>query len=138
MGRPGGWPGLPAPAAGRVVNGQFDTNILIDYLNGREEARVELRRYRAPAISLVTWMEVMAGTTPGNEAATRAFLARFRLLPVDVPVAEEAVNLRRSLRLKLPEAIILATAEAHGLLLITRNTKDFPADRPGIRIPYTL
>jgi predicted nucleic acid-binding protein len=121
-----------------VVNGQFDTNILIDYLNGLEEARSEIRRYAAPAISLITWMEVMAGTTPGDEGATRAFLARFRLLPVDPAVAEGAVALRRSLRLKLPDAIILATAETHSLLLITRNTKDFPADRPGVRIPYTL
>ena len=33
---------------------------------------------------------------------------------------------------------ILATAQVNGAILITRNTKDFPANLPGIRVPYTL
>jgi predicted nucleic acid-binding protein len=33
--------------------------------------------------------------------------------------------------------MILATAQVHGAILVTRNTKDFPARMPGIRIPYT-
>lgn len=37
----------------------FDTNILIDYLGGVALARDELARYRAPAISIVSWMEVL-------------------------------------------------------------------------------
>jgi hypothetical protein len=41
-------------------------------------------------------------------------------------------------RLKSPDAIILATAQIRGRVLITRNTKDFPAAMPGIRVPYTL
>jgi hypothetical protein len=45
---------------------------------------------------------------------------------------------RRERRLKLPDAIILATAETADRLLITRNTRDFPANDPGIRIPYRL
>jgi predicted nucleic acid-binding protein len=36
------------------------------------------------------------------------------------------------------DAIILATAQSRGRVLITRNTKDFPAEMPGIRVPYTL
>jgi predicted nucleic acid-binding protein len=36
------------------------------------------------------------------------------------------------------DAIILASALTRGRVLITRNTKDFPAEMPGIRIPYTL
>ena len=39
----------------------FDTNILIDYLNGRDEAQRELAAYRQRLISIVTWMEVLAG-----------------------------------------------------------------------------
>jgi hypothetical protein len=40
--------------------------------------------------------------------------------------------------MKLPDAIIQATAEGAGRVLITRNTRDFPASTPGVRIPYTL
>jgi predicted nucleic acid-binding protein len=40
--------------------------------------------------------------------------------------------------MRLPDAIIWASADVHSMLLVTRNTKDFPADLPGIRIPYML
>jgi hypothetical protein len=56
---------------------------------------------------------------------------------VSVPIAERAVALRRARRVKLPDALIWATAETQGALLVTRNTKDFPADAPGIRVPYS-
>ena len=50
-----------------------------------------------------------------------------------------ALALRRERpRLKSPDAIILATAQIRGRVLITRNTKDFPAAMPGIRVPYIL
>ena len=51
-------------------------------------------------------------------------------------VTEQAVALRREHRIRLPDAIIWATARASGALLVTRNTKDFPANDPGIRVPY--
>lgn len=41
-------------------------------------------------------------------------------------------------RIRLPDAIIWATADVGGLLLVTRNTRDFDASNPGICIPYTL
>ncbi|MEJ8713731.1 PIN domain-containing protein, partial [Klebsiella pneumoniae] len=40
-------------------------------------------------------------------------------------------------KLKLPDAIILATAQLHRLELITRNTKDF-AGIPGVVTPYEI
>lgn len=119
-------------------NALFDTNILIDYLSGVEAARQEMKRYRTRSISIITWMEVMAGVTPEHEASTRAFLTTFQSLPVTAAVAERAVVLRQQRRIKLPDAIILATAEVGDRLLITRNTRDFPADDLGVRIPYQL
>ncbi len=85
-----------------MVGALFDTNILIDFLQGEIAAREELARYDAPAISIVTWMEVMVGATDSNEAATRAFLSRFEVVHVDVEVADTAVALRRWHRIKLP------------------------------------
>ena len=38
----------------------------------------------------------------------------------------------------VPDAIILATARVENLILVTRNTKDFAADEPGIRVPYRI
>jgi len=114
----------------------FDTNILIDYLNGIAAARDEIARYEEPLISLITWMEVMAGTSSDDEAEVRTFLRRFGCRTVDQAVAEQAVLLRQARRVKLPDAIIRATALHESALLVTRNTKDFKPDDPGIRVPY--
>ena len=115
----------------------FDTNVLIDYLLNVEEARAELSLYRQAAISVISWMEVMAGARPDNEQATRRFLNRFDRIGLDAQIAERAVAVRRERRIKLPDAIIWATANCGALMLVTRNSKDFPAGEPWVRIPYS-
>lgn len=112
--------------------------ILTDYLSGLPQALSEMERYSRRAISIVTWMEVMAGTTREDEKQIRAFLLTFSILPVAPEVAERAVDLRRQRKIKLPDAIIQATAQVDDRLLITRNTRDFPGHDPDIRVPYRL
>lgn len=115
----------------------FDTNILIDYLAGHPAADEELRRYRTRLISVVTSMEVLAGARSAEEEdVIEMFLRDFTVVPVDRAVARAAVDIRRRDRVRLPEAIIRAAADVHGALLVTRNSKDFPAGDPGVRIPY--
>ncbi len=116
----------------------FDFNILIDFLQGRLEAKGELERYDDRAISILTWIEVMLGTTPETNLATRAYLSGFEVIPLDDVIAEGAVELRRRHRMKLPDAIVWASARRDGRLLVTRDTKDFPLDDPGVRTPYSL
>lgn len=121
-----------------MVKALFDTNILIDFLNGREPARAELALYTDKAISMITWMEIMVGVNDENRQATAAFLRHFTCIDIDQSVAERAVALRRTYRLKLPDAIIWACAMTHDRVFVTRDSKDIPADHPGVRIPYRL
>ena len=116
----------------------LDTNILIDFLRGVPAARDELNRYEDKAISIVTWMEVMAGAPILAERATRDFLDGFALIELNETVAERAVTLRRKHRLKLPDAIVWASAQVQAMLLVTRDTKGFPTDDPGVRMPYRI
>jgi len=117
----------------------FDSDILIDYLTGEAKADVELRRYSDRLISIVSWAEVMIGATPGDEEIKcREFLASFSVIPLDLMIAEEAARIRRGSPIKLPDAVIRATAKVNGALLVTRNTRDFPSDDPFVRIPYSL
>jgi len=119
-----------------VVKVLLDTNILIDFPRGIPAARDEMNRHPDKAISIVTWMEVMVGAPAHTDCATRDFLDGFALLDLDQKVAARAVTLRRERRLKLPDAIIWATAQVHAMLLVTRDTKGFPAGDPGVRILY--
>lgn len=120
------------------MNALFDSNILIDFLNGIVLAQKEIRRHDERAISIVTWIEVLAGAKPERQAETRRFLGRFRRVPISSEIAERAVIERQRRRIKLPDAMIIATAAVEGQILITRNTKDFPATDKNIRVPYRL
>lgn len=117
----------------------FDTNILIDYLNGANPAAEELRRYHTRMISIITYVEVLVGVRgTSSEPAVRRFLSSFRNQSLTSSVAEQAVDLRKELGLKLPDALIYATARAEGCLFVSRNTKDFPEEWPDVRVPYRL
>jgi predicted nucleic acid-binding protein len=116
----------------------LDTNILIDYLSGIAEARAEFSRYEKVSISTVTWAEVMVGCQDGEESQLRGFLQRFEVIAFTLEIADIAWRLRRASRMRLPDAVIWATAKHTGTLLITRNTSDFPEGEPDIRIPYRL
>jgi predicted nucleic acid-binding protein len=116
----------------------FDTNILIDFLGGFPQAAAELDRYPDGAVSVVSWIEVLAGGPPEKQKLSRVLLKDFERIDLDDAIVERAVELRRDTRLRLPDAIILATAQTRGRLLVTRNTKDFPEGDPGVRVPYRI
>ncbi len=125
---------------GRSLNALFDTNILIDFLKRVQAAKEELARYspEEKSISLITWIEVMAGATAATEAGTRALLDEFLVFSISEKIAERSAVIRRERRVKLPDAIIWATAEEHARMLVTRNTRDYPSDTIGVRIPYQI
>ena len=60
------------------------------------------------------------------------------MVGLDERVACEAIGLRKERRVKLPDAIIWASARLTDALFVTRNIKDFPAYEPGVRIPYRI
>ncbi len=116
----------------------FDTNIVIVILAGVPAARIEYESAEDRAISVVTWMEVMVGVKPEEEAKVLSFLATFIQFPLSSAIAEKAVEIRRTSHQKLPDAVILATAMVEGRTLLTRNTRDFQEDTATVRIPYRL
>ena len=117
----------------------IDSDILVDYLQGLDKAKRELDRYSQREISIISWMEIMAGAdTPEEEKACREFLSTFTIHQLSVEIATEAVKVRKEFRVRLPDAIVWATARINSCLLVTRNSKDFPAKEPGVRIPYSV
>ena len=120
----------------RVV---LDTNILVDYLNGVEKARHEIARYERPLISIVTWMELQIGSRTEAEAdVIDLFLREFRVIEITRQVARRAVEIRRRTRVRLPDAIIWATAQMESAQLVTRNTKDFTKAPVPVHTPADL
>lgn len=116
----------------------FDTNILIDWLYDRSQAVAELDRYPAHRISRIVWTELLAGEPSATRGRVQRLLDAFEIVEVDGRIASAAADIRHRTRMKLLDALILATAQVNGAILVTRNTKDFPVNMPGIRVPYTL
>jgi predicted nucleic acid-binding protein len=116
----------------------FDSNIVIDWLNDSQLATNELSRYSRHRISRIVWTEVLSGEPPEKRNGITQIIAPFEIVELDARIALAAADIRHRMRIKLLDAYILATAQVNGAILITRNTKDFPAEMPGIRVPYTL
>jgi len=112
---------------GAAVVYLIDTNIIIYYLEGEQAAVSFLRAQQSKlAISSITWMETLSyPLSEDEEQVVRAFLKEFRMIDISVPVMELSVGIRRSKKIKLPDAIIAASAMHHDLILVTRNIKDF-------------
>jgi predicted nucleic acid-binding protein len=116
----------------------FDSNILIDYSHGREEARAIIKSCALPLISMMTRIEFLAGFSPGERVRPDLFIQdNFTVVDPDNAICEHTITLRHQRRFKLPDAIIYATALSCDVRLVTRNTKDFDADDPVIYIPYS-
>lgn len=119
----------------------FDSNIVIDALRGFEQARAELKRAAERSgrlwVSRMVWIEVMSKGDGEGLRRSEQFLENFGIDEIDLEIGIRAASLRRERpRLKSPDAVILATALVRGRVLVTRNTKDFPATLPGVRVPY--
>jgi predicted nucleic acid-binding protein len=116
----------------------FDTNIVIDWLRRKPQAKTELARYKRHRISRITWTEVIAGEPLETRSYVQELISPFEVVEIDARIAAAAADIRFRVEMKLLDAFILATAQVNGAILVTRNTRDFPAQMPGIRVPYTL
>lgn len=78
-------------------------------------------------LSVIARMELLSWV-PGNkelEANIRDILTNSLVLPLSEPVILQTVRLRRQYRIKLPDAIIAATAIVNNLTLLSTNDSDF-------------
>ena len=118
----------------------IDTDVLIEYLRGRDKAAEYLEDLTANlSISVISIAELFAGLkVDEEERALQQFLLAFTVLPVTERVARTGGFYRRDCRPShgtgLADALIAATPEEHGLSLVTFNRRHFP--RISVVVPY--
>lgn len=108
-----------------------DTDVCIDHLGGVR--RLSGRRARL-GYSVITRAELTAGAADERELELiRRLLGAMSEYPVDRRVADRAGLVRGETGVRLPDALIAATALIHGLTVHTRNLRDFQRI-PGLRL----
>ena len=116
----------------------FDSDIICDWLCGHGPAAHELARYPRHRMSRISWTSLLACEPTETRAAVQELIAPFEIIEVDARIATAAAEIARRFSMALTDALVLATAQVNGAILVTRNIKTFPVNMPGIRIPYTF
>lgn len=104
-----------------------DTNILVYLFKGNERI-FDLLNGRDIWVSFITEMEILAfeGHTPAEIQTIKKFLSECRIIDINRAIKDTAIDIRKSDKVKLPDAIIAATAHYLNLPLITAD-KGFKA-----------
>jgi predicted nucleic acid-binding protein len=110
----------------------FDTNIVIYYLQKQfpEKARDfvnDLLAKEVPYLSVITEIELLCWKN-GSEKdmeILQNFINGTKIIDLEKEIKLKTAEIRKIHKIKLPDAIIAATAIVKGFSLVTRNTVDF-------------
>lgn len=118
----------------------FDTNILI-YLS-KNILKPEAIFVEDVAISVITKIEALGFNFKSNQEyeIIAAICSSLRVVPVSDAIAEATISLRKQYRIKLPDALIYATALVENKPLLTNNIADFSTLGNQVKLinPFTL
>lgn len=114
------------------LNYLWDTNAVIYYLKqeytpSAEQFVDDILKTSQPAFSVITEIELLSwkAATKKDLAITKEFISLSKVIDLENPIKEQTAAIRINHNLKLPDAIIAATALEYNLTLLTRNLKDF-------------
>lgn len=103
----------------------LDTNFILGLLKATPEVIDIISQHDVLtsncAYSAITRMELMGylGISAEEEKLINDRLSNFRYLPITSEIEDMAIAFRRTRKMKLPDAIIAATAKHHGLELLS-------------------
>lgn len=120
----------------------LDTNILIYHLNRSipvqsiEKIRQILKDHFN--ISVISKMELLGFRrhSPQSYKESESFLENAEIIGLDDEIVDTVIQLRRNKSIKLPDAIIAATARVNQWTLVTRNENDFSGIELTILNPF--
>jgi predicted nucleic acid-binding protein len=112
------------------MNMLVDSNVIIDYVSNRipEKSAKQLDIYFNSnfSVSIISKIEVLGFNTQEFELEQlESFIQLSSIVYIDEAVADKTIEIRRMKRIKLPDAIIAATALVQNCILLSHNTTDF-------------
>jgi len=105
----------------------IDTNVVLDFSHGifseKSKNFVANILNREPIISAITQIELLGFSVVPPQI--ESFVRYTSIVGINDSVIEKTIEIRKHCRIKLPDAIIAATALINNLTLLTRNMADF-------------
>lgn len=127
-----------------TLNYLTDSNVVIDYLAGKlPAAGMELLNGlvdEGMVVSVITKIEVLGcNLDKDDERVLKDFLDEALVIDIGEEIADTTISIRKSMKIKVPDAIIAATAIVLELTLLTRNLNDFKGIK-GLKVidPWSL
>ncbi|MEZ4942742.1 MAG: type II toxin-antitoxin system VapC family toxin [Saprospiraceae bacterium] len=119
-----------------IKAGLLDTNILIYRSKGLLDFRALSSRYDNLYVSAITWMEALGFnfSNPQEQAGIEAILNAIQVVHTDMDIVKQVISYRQTRKIKIPDAIILATAKKLDAELVTTNDADFKGIDTGVSI----
>ncbi len=102
----------------------IDTNAISDYLGSRVSLKALDFMDGTPAISVINRIELLGHNRPEISQFTLA-VQGCQTIELTEAIILRTIAIRKSRSIKIPDAIIAATAIVHDLTLITHNIRDF-------------
>ncbi|MCK9451237.1 MAG: type II toxin-antitoxin system VapC family toxin [Bacteroidales bacterium] len=110
----------------------WDTNTVIYYLQQQfspsaEKFMDKLVNEARPVISSITEIELLCWKTATEKdlEVLRNFIDDALVIELEQPIKYKTADIRKKHKIKLPDAIIAATALVYELTLVSRNISDF-------------
>ncbi|MES2377196.1 MAG: type II toxin-antitoxin system VapC family toxin [Bacteroidota bacterium] len=108
----------------------IDSNVIIGYLDNKLPKKgmelVDIIMDDIPTVSVITKIEVLRFNTPDDSyKILQNFINDCVVLELNKLIVDKTIEIGKAHKIKLPDAIIAATALVNDLALITRNISDF-------------
>jgi predicted nucleic acid-binding protein len=122
------------------MNGKtvFDTCIILDFVNKKAGALDLYALFSGESrfISVITKLELLKypDITPEEEKRILAFLPDITVLPITEAIERETIEISRNTKLKLPDAIIAATAIVTGAEVVSTDPHFRKCTYPKLRV----
>ncbi len=99
----------------------LDTNILIYALKGVENTRSYFET--EPYISVITEIEILGlnGISENEIAIRQTAIEYCKIIPLTQKIIKKAIEIKRIVKVKMPDAIIAATAMEEDFILVTTD-----------------
>jgi predicted nucleic acid-binding protein len=118
------------------TKGLLDSNVIIDLSKGNLLTEDLVKDYDSLYTSIISYVETLGYSFSDDDerAVVLAVLNQVEIVDLNQTIADIAIQYRQRRKIKLPDALVLATAKHLEADLLTSDIHDFKNVDPSVRL----